>query len=421
MAENDFIPRLDREAALDPTIQPLPETVDLAAEPGEIFLTGVTGFVGAYLLRDLLETTRARVHCLVRAYNPDQAVQRVRQNLDSYLIWQEAYQSRIVPVVGDLKLPLFGLTEAAFRDLAARIDSIYHCGSKLSYIAPYEYLKAANVGGTQEGLRLATTLKAKPFHFVSSLGILLAFKSLVGGQESDELDETKCPDVGYFQTKYVAEKVVRLARDRGIPVTIHRIGLIVGDSQTGVSNVDDFVARVLIGCIQAGYAPDIRHLMDMTPVDFVSAAMVYLSRQPASIGQVFHLLNPTPIHWSDIFDRVLEAGYPVRKVPFNEWVEAIEEHANPDHNPLYPLLPFFHIDFAARMLGVSSTAYQALGTAFTQQALAGSGVRCPAVDRRLIYTFLSRFARNGRLEWEPVGWKAADAAILSPARSSPID
>lgn len=403
---------LDRRAALDPSIVPLEIPVDLAAELERIFLTGVTGFVGAYLLRDLLETTRADIYCLVRAYNHEHAFQRIRQNLESYLIWKDDYQKRVIPVIGDLKLPLFGLAADDFQALAENIDSIYHCGSKLSYVAPYEYLEAANVGGTQEGLRLATRIKPKPFHFVSSLGILLAYKDLNGGNEADELDETKCPEVGYFQTKYVAEKVVRIARERGIPVTIHRIGLIVGDSQTGVSNVDDFVARMMIGCIQAGYAPDIQNLMDMTPVDFVSAAMVYLSRQPQSVGQVFHLLNPIPIHWSNIFNLVIEAGYPVKKLTFNSWVEAIEEHANPDRNPLYPLLPFFHIDFARRMLGVSDSAYYALGTAATQCALGGSGIGCPPIDRRLIHTFLSRFAQNGRLEWAPVGLERVENQVV---------
>lgn len=415
MPDTGFSAHLDSEAVLDPSIVPLAQTVDLTAEPRKIFLTGVTGFVGAYLLRDLLETTNADVYCLVRAHNPDHAMQRIRENLEGYLIWKEAYAARICPVVGDLKLPLFGLTETSFQTLAGEIDSIYHCGSKLSYIAPYDYLKAANVGGTQEGLRLATQVKAKPFHFVSSLGILLAYKNITGGQETDDLDATKCPDVGYFQTKYVAERLVRVARARGIPVTIHRIGLIVGDSRTGVSNADDFVARMLIGCIQAGFAPDIRNLMDMTPVDFVSDAMVYLSRQPGSLGQVFHLLNPTPIHWSDIFDRVIEAGYPVKKLPFNAWVESIEERANPDRNPLYPLLPFFRIDFAARMLGISDTAYYALGTTLTQQALAGSGIICTGIDRPLIHTFLSRFARSGRLEWEPVNREQAVSAASGSA------
>jgi thioester reductase-like protein len=397
--ENSF--NLDALADLDPSIVPLNGRVDLAAEPRHVFLTGVTGFVGAYLLRELLDQTTATIHCLVRAHNPDQALQRIRSNLQQYALWHDDDALRIKPVVGDLKNPCFGLTEAEFDELTHNIDVIYHCGSKLSYVAPFEYLQAANVGGTQEILRMATLSKAKPVHFVSSLGILLAYRELVGGNEDDEMDELKCPDVGYFQTKYVSERVVRIARDRGIPVTIHRIGLIVGDSRTGLSNVDDFVARMLIGCIQAGRAPDIQHLMDMTPVDFIARAMVYLSFQPESLGKVFHLLNPQPIHWSGIFDIVQNAGFPVKKLPFHDWVDHIEEQADPERNPLYPLLPFFRIEFARRMLGVSDSAYHALGTASTQYALRDSQISCPPIDRKLIRTYLSRFAQNGRLEWGP--------------------
>jgi len=396
---------LDADAVLDPTIVPLDQRVDFTAEPKIIFLTGITGFVGAFLTHELLKTTSATIYALVRAHDAENAMQRIYDNLAQYNLWQDAYNGRIVPVIGDLKLPLFGLTPEAFAALAATVDSVYHCGSKLSYVAPYEFLRAANVGGTQEALRLATTTKAKPFHFVSSLGILLAYQVPEGGQEDDELDPSKCPDVGYFRTKYVAERVVRIARDRGIPVTIHRIGLIVGDSETGVANFDDFVARMLVGCIQVGYAPDIANSMDMTPVNFVAAAMVHLSRQQESVGKVFHLLNPSPIHWSEIFDMVIEQGYPVEKLPFSEWVEGVEQKADPQKNVLYPLLPFFHIQFARRMLGVADSHFYLLGTAQTQAALQRSGLVCPRIDRELIHTFLKQLAQSGRLEHPPLGVK----------------
>ncbi len=388
---------LDAEITLPSEIQPLPGTVDLAAPPKAIFITGVTGFVAAYILAELLEQTDAIIYALVRAEDEAQGMARIAKNLGSYLLWNEAHAARIVPVPGDLKLPLLGLSPQAFQNLAETVESIYHVGSKLSYVAPYEYLKAANVGGTQETLRLAVTGKAKPYHFVSSLGILMGFRVPVGGHEDDPLDVEKCPDVGYFQTKYVSEGVVRLARDRGIPVTIHRIGLIVGDSRNGCSNEDDFVARILIGCIQAGYGPDINNAMDMTPVDYIAKTVVFLSRQQQSLGHLFHLLNPTPITWGHIMDAVITVGYPIIKLPFQEWVEAIEENEDPTTNPLHPLLPFFHLSFAGRMLGVSSTAYHALGTQATLQALAPSGLTCAPVDDDLVRTFLTQFVSKGRL------------------------
>ncbi len=398
---------LDERAVLAPEIQPYPAYTDLTAEPRNIFLTGATGFVAAYVLAQLLEQTDATIYTLVRATDMRQGFTRIRRNMSYYMLWHGRYEKRVIPVLGDLKYPLLGLQPIEFLRLARTVDVIYHVGSKLSYIAPYEYLEAANVGGTHETLRLATLCKAKPYHFVSSLGILIGYQVSpggvpVGGGENDPLDAEKCPPVGYFQSKYVAERLVRIARKRGIPVTIHRIGLIVGDSHSGCSNDDDFVARILIGSIQAGYGPDIRRQMDMTPVDYVARSIVHLSRQQESLGGVFHLLNPQPITWGSIMDSAIDLGYPLKKLPFNEWVEAIEDYGDPATNPLQPLLPFLHLDFAARMFGVSEAAYQALGTQATLHALEGTGIRCTSVDRDLVGTYIHRFVDTGRLHPAPL-------------------
>lgn len=54
------------------------------------------------------------------------------------------------------------------------------------------------------------------------------------------------------QSKWIAELTMLLARSRGLPVTIFRPGYVTGDSTTGVMNVDDYLVRLLKGCIQLG-------------------------------------------------------------------------------------------------------------------------------------------------------------------------
>src|SRR5664279_1996077 len=141
---------LDQEATLAPEIQPFPGGLDLTVQPRNIFLTGATGFVAAYVLAELLEQTDATIYTLVRTGTQYQGMNRIRRNLSGYLLWRSRYEDRIVPVPGDLKYPLLGLSPAQFEALAQTVDAVYHVGSKLSYIAPYEFLKAADIGGFQK-------------------------------------------------------------------------------------------------------------------------------------------------------------------------------------------------------------------------------------------------------------------------------
>ena len=96
-------PDLDADARVD--VVPAGDAVDPNAEPREIFLTGATGFVGAFVLRELLDQTGARIHCLVRAADEEEALRRVETNLRSYDVWPEGLNERVVPVPGDLATP----------------------------------------------------------------------------------------------------------------------------------------------------------------------------------------------------------------------------------------------------------------------------------------------------------------------------
>src|SRR5207248_492124 len=99
---------------------------------------------------------------------------------------------RIVPLAGDLARPRFGLTDERYTQLAAAINAIYHNGAHVNFLHPYENLKAANVSGTQEVLRLATTTRLKPLHFVSMLSVLPHLNS---GRPALETDRNDHPEL----------------------------------------------------------------------------------------------------------------------------------------------------------------------------------------------------------------------------------
>lgn len=389
---------LNAEAVLDPAIQPASTDISFNAEPSSIFLTGTTGFLGAYLLSDLLKQTSADVYCLVRSKTPEEAEERLRRNLTGYCLWNERLTSRIIPVPGDLAQPLLGLSEEEFEMLAQRIDVIYHNGAALNLVAPYPALKAANVRGTQEILRLACRYVGKPVHYISTLSVFDSpiFAARDAVYESDPLESGEIPHSGYAQTKWVAETMTASAGARGLPVGIYRPGLITGHRHTGIWNTESMACKVLKGCIQLGKAPVLQHFsVDITPVDYVSQAIVHLSQQPTSIGQAFHIVTPHLLPWRELLQWVNEFGYPLQVVPYEQWQTELIRIASSQNreNALYPLLPLF--------LDTEETPEDWLPQRYdcqqTLDHLAETTITCPKPDDSLLRTYFSYFVQSGFL------------------------
>lgn len=92
---------------------------DYTSCPVTVFLTGATGFLGAFILRDLLEQgdTVAKVICLVRASNADKALSRLRESASGRGVWDERWveMGRLEVVKGDLDQESFGLDQSTWQ------------------------------------------------------------------------------------------------------------------------------------------------------------------------------------------------------------------------------------------------------------------------------------------------------------------
>ena len=392
---------LAEEAVLDPAICPS-ETFQFTERPNRIFLTGATGFLGAFLLQELLDKTDADIYCLVRAFDRTAARERLQNNLEQYCLKYKANASRIILVVGDLSKSMLGLDADTFNRLATEIDIIYHSAAMLNYVYPYLAMKATNVLGTQEVLRLACEGKTKPVHYVSSVAVFedAAYAGKVV-REQDSFNHWQGIDLGYSQTKWVAEKLVKIAGERGLPVSIYRPPLIAGHSKTGVSNNDDFICLMLKGCIQMGSFPDLDYLLDMSPVDYVSQSIVYLSQQPESIGQAFHLQHPQPVQLSKIVKLLRLVGYKIDTVPYQQWQADLKDTVKPD-NPLFTLQPFLLEKRSQAQLTIIELYLQQnrpeISCKDTLKALKGSGISCPAINHKLLLNYFKRFLDSGFLQ-----------------------
>jgi thioester reductase-like protein len=316
----------------------------------------------------------------------DKAFLRLQNNLKSYGLWQQEWTSRLIPVRGDLAKPQLGLEEHLYGELASNIDEIYHNGATLSYVLPYSQMRDINVLGTREILSFACDSKVKAIHHISSVAVVESTayygKKIV---ESDPICHWESIYLGYSQTKWVSEQMVMRAAQRGIPVTIHRPPLISGHSKTGNWNTSGFLCRSLKGYIDLGYImEDLDLFLDISPVDYVSKAIVYLSRQPNSLGKAFHLQHPQPLHWKDFVDILCQWGYPLKKVSYEEWQAKLMQQKN---NTLYSLIPFFTQKWSDKQLTYLELNQQSfrpeISCKETLKALANSSIVCPLLDANL--------------------------------------
>ena len=394
---------LRAEAVLDAEIvpQPAPDGTSTLGDSDNVFLTGATGFLGAFLLDGLLSLTDARVHCLVRQRGDSGGMESIETNLRRYGLWRPEWEARIVPVPGDLGEPLFGMTDRDFDVLAHGVDLIFHPGAVVNLVYPYSALEAANVGGTREVLRLACRHGAKPVHHVSTNGI---FPPGMGFCEEDtDLDDlAEAREDGYGQSKWVAEMLVREAAGRGLPVSVYRPGNVSGHSESGASNPRDLLGAVIVESTRLGCAPEVEGWrMEMTPVDFVAAAVLHLATEPAAQGGTYHLANPDPPPAEEVFDLLEEQGYPLKRLPYEEWLQKLDT-APPE------------VDSPGEVLRGASPAAEELWEeniyedSNARRALGDDGPTRPVIDGDLMETYARYFAGQG--------WAEAPVALQKTER-----
>ena len=220
--------------------------------PGDatVFLTGATGYLGTQLLRQLLRSDRIkRVVALVRAISPSQGLERVIKTARITGWWQKSDLEKLEVWKGDLEAKQLGLDDAHWSRLCgkavkANVDAIIHNGAVVNWNANYEKLRKANVQSTKELLMATIESPSTPkFAFVSG-----GAKVHIGANRTDAAAEM-AKNIGYSQTKFVSESAVYdIARQ--LPGSQNRLsvvkpGLIIGTSEEGIANIDDFLWRVV--------------------------------------------------------------------------------------------------------------------------------------------------------------------------------
>ncbi|RAL00127.1 non-ribosomal peptide synthetase [Aspergillus ibericus CBS 121593] len=320
-------------------------------DEGRIFLTGATGFVGAHFLNRFLQMpTIKEVVCLTRGKSGQPSSERVQSVLQRYDLWTTSAPNinKLTVLTGDITIPHFGLAPDTFTWLTNWASIVFHLAAKVNFCEPYAAHYDANVLGTRHTLEVATTGRRKAFIHMSSIdawgptGLVLGTKRLLEDEPLDPHLGGLPYDIGYAASKWVTEKMVRSARSRGLATMIFRPGFIIGDSQTGCGNPDDFFARFIMGSIMLGAFPHLpNQRLEYVTVDYVCAATLHIASQNTNLGRSYSLVAPDPedsVTIDATHDVINKAGYPVKMIPYWDWVRMLQEEATPE-NPLQAVMP----------------------------------------------------------------------------------
>lgn len=286
-----------------------------------VLLTGATGFLGAFLLHDLIEKTEYLIYTMVKAEEEEQGMQRIIQNLQKYSLWDESFRKRIKIVIGDLSKARMGMSEENFGVLAQKIHEIYHGAANTNFLQPYYMLKDVNVYGTQEIIRFATTYQLKKIHYISTHYVFsnLSHENGYIAYEDTFPTEQEVLVLGYQQSKWVGENIMQIAKSREVPVSVYRVGRISGSTVNGACQTKDIMWMMIKCCVEAGVLFEENVKIEFIPVDFVSQAIVALSLHKDCQDRNYHLCANELNDLQQIYEWMKQYGFKVETLPYAEW------------------------------------------------------------------------------------------------------
>jgi thioester reductase-like protein len=335
-----------------------------------LLMTGFPGFLGSALLPRLLaRRTQVRALLLVQPQHLETARRRIREIEAEH----PHVRGRVDVVEGDITQPGLGMSDVPHDELGA-VTEVWHLAAVYDLATSAELARRVNLDGTAHVLDFCRSREhLDRLQYVSTCYVSGRYDGVFA--ETD-LDEGQIFRNHYEETKFEAEVLVRKAMADGLPATIYRPGIVVGDSATGATQKYDgpyFVATFLrrqppVAVVPRVASPDeVRFCL--VPRDFVVDAMDTLSASELSIGKTYALTDPEPPTIREVVDTFAhELHRRIVWVPLPLGVTHAAVDKVPGMERLLGL-PAEAIDYLA-----SPTLYD---TTQTTTDLAGTGVTCP--------------------------------------------
>jgi thioester reductase-like protein len=362
---------------------------------GYLLLTGSTGLLGQFLVRDLLAKGH-RLALLVRGSKHETAAERIEKILQRWERKSGARLPRPVILEGDIRQPFLGLNATDLKWVRRHCNALMHSAASLKFLAdgtgePW----ISNLDGTTHMLSLCKASGIRNLHYVSTAYVCGLREGII---YESELQCGQSFRNDYEESKLKAEMLIRQA-DFIDELTIYRPAVIAGDSQTGYTNTYHgiylYLRLMALLVPRQPIGPDGRRQtrlrLPMTgderrniiPVDWVSNVIASLYTNKNAHGHTFHLapdqcLTPR---------QIIEAGYNY----FNSTGVEYAGYAKID--------PATYNDFEAEMLPAFGmyNNYESTDPHFDCSNLKrfASGIPCPAIDEKMLQTFI-RYGEKDR-------------------------
>lgn len=276
----------------------------------DVLLLGATGFLGIYLLHQLLLESVATITLLIRADSMRQAQNRIKKHYEYYFGngSYDQYSHRIKIIIGDLTLDMFGLTENEYKELANHIEAIINSAALVKHMGKNSEFELINVKIVENIVDFAKNGINKDIHHMSTIGIVYGANMEKSKTIFTEYDESTLDGLEnqYLRSKVKAEKVLKNAKNQGVQSSIYRMSGILFDSKTGKYqiNVNESSAYIYYrNLYRLRIVPsEIQRKMDISCVDKISEAVVKLILSDDSSNDVYHVINPNGLTIKEILN-----------------------------------------------------------------------------------------------------------------------
>jgi NAD(P)-dependent dehydrogenase (short-subunit alcohol dehydrogenase family) len=351
------------------------------------FVTGATGFIGRFLVQELVDNREGDIFVLVR----EGSLPRIE------LLKRRWRSDRVIPVVGDLTEENLGVDPEWIAQHRGDITHFFHLAAVYDMTADDATNDAMNVDGTRHALGLAGGLEAGCFHQVSSVAAAGEYDGTFDESMFDEGQHLPSP---YHRTKFESERIVR--DECPVPWRVYRPAVVVGDAEHGTMDKVDgpyyfFPLIKRLRDVLPSWLPLVGVDLgdtNVVPVDYVAKAMDHLAHLANRDGEAFHLVNPEPQPVVDLINSFCQAaGAPKFATPIDRGVTTVGGRVP------RRIRPSTLANAAIRMSPVQAALGQTVGRAGippevlghiafttrfashqTELALAGSGLSLPPVE-----------------------------------------